>query len=272
MSSGLHLDSTLGSAFLGHFLSTALFGVTSVQTWTYFKKSYQDSRTLNSLDTGYYACGAPYLFNILLSRDKLWQSCRCGEAVLDVCCTYGRSLFNVITVELIVTSGSDNSYRSCGSSGPTMSLIMVYLRPEHNQYDCARTVEAEQWRSARANDDSSGSTVPVHLRTDFVLTLPTYFLEGPYVWSLYAAFSVEILADSLITIAQYLYLRRFRSGVKSNKTDSIIHVVTVYSINTCLITSICGILCLVTYAALPDTFVYWPFYFILGKPHWSVDW
>ncbi|EMD31398.1 hypothetical protein CERSUDRAFT_78183 [Gelatoporia subvermispora B] len=61
-------------------------------------------------------------------------------------------------------------------------------------------------------------------------------------WSLHAGSGAEILADGIITALQYFYLRRFRSGM-TFKT----------------------ILCLITYAAFPDMFIYWPFYFVLGK-------
>ncbi|OCH91939.1 hypothetical protein OBBRIDRAFT_727855, partial [Obba rivulosa] len=87
-------------------------------------------------------------------------------------------------------------------------------------------------------------------------------------WSLYAGFSCEIVADGIITVFQYLILRRFRTGIRS--TDSVIQVLMIYTINTCLVTRqeyiiLCEILCLITYAALPSMFVYWAFYFVSEK-------
>ncbi|KAI0919941.1 hypothetical protein AcV5_001878 [Taiwanofungus camphoratus] len=82
-------------------------------------------------------------------------------------------------------------------------------------------------------------------------------------WSLYVGFAFEVAVDSMITVSQCLLLRRLRTGIRS--TDSAIIVLTIYSINTDMLTSICAILCLITYTVLPHMFVYFAFYFVLSK-------
>ncbi|OCH91938.1 hypothetical protein OBBRIDRAFT_833844 [Obba rivulosa] len=42
-------DGTLGAAFLGHYMTAILFGITSMQTWVYFKEKNTDPIWLRSM-------------------------------------------------------------------------------------------------------------------------------------------------------------------------------------------------------------------------------
>ncbi|OCH91943.1 hypothetical protein OBBRIDRAFT_489701 [Obba rivulosa] len=236
----LSFDSTLGAAFLGHFLSTVLFGVTSVQTWTFFKNSHQDGPVMKSL------------VSFLWILDALHAALLTWSMYHYLVTDFG-NLFAVIkpfwtiAAVIILTNITNMIVRSIFAwrlwklSGGFV-LIPIVLGAL-SLYICGEAF----YFVAKG------------------LSVPTYFGTRPYSWSLYAAFGAEILADSMITVLQYFYLRRFRAGMRFKSTDSVVQLLMVYSINTCLVTSICGILCLVTYTALPNDFVYWPFYFVLGK-------
>ncbi|TBU36341.1 hypothetical protein BD309DRAFT_878541 [Dichomitus squalens] len=39
------LDDTLGAAFIGHFVSTLLYGITSLQAYVYYRDNHNDSKT-----------------------------------------------------------------------------------------------------------------------------------------------------------------------------------------------------------------------------------
>ncbi|TBU26709.1 hypothetical protein BD311DRAFT_698129, partial [Dichomitus squalens] len=40
------LDDTLGAAFIGHFVSTLLYGITSLQAYVYYRDNHNDSKSL----------------------------------------------------------------------------------------------------------------------------------------------------------------------------------------------------------------------------------
>jgi len=84
-------------------------------------------------------------------------------------------------------------------------------------------------------------------------------------WSVYSEFISEMLADGLVTISWCLSLQRLRSGIRSRSTDDVLHALMTYSINSSLLTSLCALLTLVTYAALPNVEIFFAFYTAIPK-------
>ncbi|OCH86415.1 hypothetical protein OBBRIDRAFT_241457 [Obba rivulosa] len=250
----LHFDGTLGAAFLGHFVTSVLFGITSVQTWIYFGRHCKDPLSLRSLvfilwildavHVGLITCGMyHYLIthfgNVFVAIKPYWS----------------------IMVMIMVTNISNIIVRGIFAFRLWKRACHLNLHPQRSQQSTV-----------------SGGSVLVPIIIGFLslyiagdafyfairgLSIPSYFTIHQFSWSLYAGFSGEVAADSIITIYQCLILRRCRTGIRS--TDSVIRVLITYSINTCLLTSICAVLCLVTFALLPNLFVYFAFYFVLGK-------
>ncbi|KIM81741.1 hypothetical protein PILCRDRAFT_488674 [Piloderma croceum F 1598] len=72
--------------------------------------------------------------------------------------------------------------------------------------------------------------------------------------------SGDIACDTLITLSMCYYLHKSRTGLKG--TDTMINLLITYAIRTCLVTTVCTTLCLVTFNALPRDMIYQPFYFI----------
>ncbi|OCH91954.1 hypothetical protein OBBRIDRAFT_490258 [Obba rivulosa] len=233
------------TAFLGFFVATLLFGVTSAQMWAFFKRNRQDSRIdiikamvlfLWILDAGHAALLTWMLYqycvidfgNVLAFLKPLW-TVTAVIILTNIIVTIVRSIF---------------VWRLWKLSRHTLLVPIIIGIPI--LYICGETFYAADFAVKS-------------------LSISTYFMMERYSWSLYAGFSASILADSMITIWQLLYLRRLRASSVLKCTEGVLHVLMVYSINTCLVTSICSILCLVTYAVLPDMLIYWPFYFVLEK-------
>jgi len=78
----------------------------------------------------------------------------------------------------------------------------------------------------------------------------------------YLAFCAAILADALIASSQVVMLWRLRTGFK--RTDSIVRTLMLYSINTGLLTSVMVIVCLITFATMPDDLIYVAIYHIVS--------
>ncbi|KAH9853815.1 hypothetical protein C2E23DRAFT_858909 [Lenzites betulinus] len=78
--------------------------------------------------------------------------------------------------------------------------------------------------------------------------------------------SINALAaagDVSIAIIMCTILNSSRTGF--TKSNMLINKLMVFSVNTGLLTSICACLSLITIVALPDTFVYITFFFLLGR-------
>lgn len=234
----IFLNSTLGAAFVGHFVTTIMFGITTMQTWIYFNKKHIDPGWLRSLVLFLWLLDAIHtaLLTCAIYNDLIINF---GNIIADV------GIYWSIPALVIVTGVSNAivrgvfAFRLWKLSGNAMIVPLVI-----------------------------GALSLYHIGDSIYFAvkgsgIPSVFAIRKYSWSLYAGFGAEIIADSIITFSQYLILRRFRTGIAS--TDSAIHILMVYTINTCLITSLCEVACLVTYATLPDMLVYWAFYWVTEK-------
>ncbi|TFK80523.1 hypothetical protein K466DRAFT_636715, partial [Polyporus arcularius HHB13444] len=82
-------------------------------------------------------------------------------------------------------------------------------------------------------------------------------------WILYLGLSTVVLSDVLISAALCVLLAKRRGNFR--RANSIVRNLIMYSINTCLLTTLCSLAALVAYAASPHTFIYISFYFLLPK-------
>ncbi|KAF8968561.1 hypothetical protein BDZ97DRAFT_1799051 [Flammula alnicola] len=80
---------------------------------------------------------------------------------------------------------------------------------------------------------------------------------------LYVSFGAGVVADSLVAISLCVLLFKSRTGLQ--RTDSILTILMAFSINTGLLTSICALACLITYAIWPQRFIFMGIYFALSK-------
>jgi len=82
-------------------------------------------------------------------------------------------------------------------------------------------------------------------------------------WASTASLSLSIAADVLITASLCWYLHRSRSGLA--RTDKLIDVLIVYTVNTGLLTTICAICTIALSQAYPTTYWDTMFYFMISK-------
>ncbi|KAF4622248.1 hypothetical protein D9613_009607 [Agrocybe pediades] len=80
---------------------------------------------------------------------------------------------------------------------------------------------------------------------------------------LYISFAAAVASDSLVAISLCSLLFWSRTGIK--RTDSILTILMAFTINTGLLTSICAMACLITYAIWPQRFIFMGLYFALSK-------
>jgi len=235
-----HLDfnSTLGAAFLGHFATAILYGITSLQAFTYFKQYFRD----------------PPVMRLLVFT--LWILDTLHAAMI----TY--SMYFYVVLNFADPSIVERPVWSVWTMIMISNLSNIIVRGIF----CHRL-----WRLGRKSWvlPAFVALLSLYIIVDAFyfavrgLHIDTYLDIEQFSWSLYVGFTFEVVADFVITGAQYVYLRQFRTGIRF--TDSVVSVLMLYCINTGLLTSVCALLCLITYATLSHMYVYFAFYFVLSK-------
>jgi len=91
----------------------------------------------------------------------------------------------------------------------------------------------------------------------------TYLKFFKISYLLYLAFGSAVVADAIIASALCIVLAKSRTGFR--RTDSLVNILLVYTINTGLLTGIVAMLCFILYAVMPDTYIFLAIYLNLSK-------
>ncbi|KAI0312785.1 hypothetical protein OF83DRAFT_614442 [Amylostereum chailletii] len=79
-----------------------------------------------------------------------------------------------------------------------------------------------------------------------------------------SALGLDMACDFIIAITMTHYLRRGRANINV-RTNSAIRLLIIYTMNTCLLTTVCATACLVSLVASSDTLIYTLFFFVLAR-------
>ncbi|OCH90037.1 hypothetical protein OBBRIDRAFT_628710 [Obba rivulosa] len=82
---------------------------------------------------------------------------------------------------------------------------------------------------------------------------------------LYLGFVSGAVADILLASSLVTLLWKHRTGFP--RTDSLVRVLIIYTINSGVLTSVCEVMCIVTFSIFPGTFWYYALYMVLPKLH-----
>ncbi|OCH88860.1 hypothetical protein OBBRIDRAFT_805082 [Obba rivulosa] len=210
----MFLDGVLGPAFLGCLVCTALFGVTSMQAYTYFKRDHKDPAALRYLlsfsDSGAHLFLDALHAGLFIDTIYYYVVTHFGDilALLKLHC-----LLMILTREcdfevfIVVSAISDAvvrmifAYRLWKLSG-RLILIPLVVVSLHNDRDPASTHKM------------LGCTIFVPYWRFVVFSFTSWLELRQYQWSIYVAFSCEIVADGIVTALLYSFLRRFCTGVR----------------------------------------------------------
>ncbi|KAI0642393.1 hypothetical protein C8Q79DRAFT_1013672 [Trametes meyenii] len=239
ISSLIDLNSTFGALFVGFGASSVAFGVLSMQAYSYFRRYPSD--------VWWYKClvGAIWLFELV---DQAFI----GHAVYFYVVTKWGQILALL-------------------QGPIWTLIV--------QVVLGATVGAlvkicfglRVWRFSKHN-------VPVtmlimfgtlaQLAAAFLFTVKAFHIQSlAQVGSLKLVGSLALglgMATDVITAAALCYfLRGLKTGY--NRDDSIVNTLTLYAINTGVLTSAISLSTLILFDLMPTNFVFMAFYFVLSK-------
>ncbi|KAF8074572.1 hypothetical protein FPV67DRAFT_587580 [Lyophyllum atratum] len=235
----LNLDRKLGAAFLGNLVAAILYGITCIQALKFFRKKHADDSLpfralilfLWSLDTTQVALVTHALYYYLIS-------------------SYG----DISTTESAVWSIISQVFIICTSDLVIRCLFArrVWLLTNRNKYFLACIV-LPSLLSFATGCAAAGRAFEIRIFES--MTSISYLF--------YLSLAAGVVSD--ILIAGHLCLSLWQRRTSMNKTDSILSVFMLYTINTTLLTTLCSIASLITFAIWPEDFVYIAIYLSMSK-------
>ncbi|KAH0578596.1 hypothetical protein H2248_003737 [Termitomyces sp. 'cryptogamus'] len=254
------LDSTLGAVFLGATLTGILYGITCVQSYTYFKNNNRDKRWFKGT------------ISLLWFLDTLHQALIAQNMYISLVSDFGNYDFLVSSHSNRAASGffyvseiSDVIIRGIFGWRVWISMCLTQSqRINHTATDVPYLLVSQKnipiAVCIAATSLLSFASVLAFLLSNFNGEL-AFFLKVSYL--LYMGLASGMAADVFIAVFLCVNLWRRRSGLR--KTNSLVKTLMMYSINTALLTTISYMACLITYAAMNDNFVWLAIYEILPK-------
>ncbi|KAF8337190.1 hypothetical protein F5887DRAFT_1283008 [Amanita rubescens] len=233
-----YLDTTLGATFVGNVIAGCLYGIASIQAYTYFRRRPTDSIIFRSL-----------LFLVWLA-----------DTTQLIFVTHALYYYMVINYD-----------NPLALLYPNWSILSQVFATCISGFIVRGIFTMRIWLLTRRNYLLVGVIAFASLST-FVFGIAfaiSGFSIGTFAnlhsisYLLYAAFASAVAADVSIAISLCVSLSKRRTGFK--RTDSLLNVLMLYSINSGLLTSLCSIASLVTYAVWPTEFTFIAVFFSQSK-------
>ncbi|EAU86926.2 hypothetical protein CC1G_09783 [Coprinopsis cinerea okayama7 len=238
MSSAMKFDDTLGPLLLGGMFAMALWGITCVQTYTYFSRPRKDRPIFRLIIACLWAIDTfDTSLNIHLTYHYMVSNFMNFSALLI-------PVWSVI-LHVAITATSNFIIR-------TLFAYRIFNLSKGN-------ILVTAWIMAISTTD---------LVTGIIITAKAYQLDNflqldTLSHLMYLTFAAGTGADLSVAIALVWLLRRSRTGFR--KTDGLIKTLMLYTINTGLIVAIDAALGMILYVVMPRNFIFLGFYLLLSK-------
>jgi len=235
----IHYDSTLGAGFVACLISTALYGVTCAQSLSFYQ-NYPHERKIVKwavailwvLDTAHVMLVAHALYWFLVSHFT--------DPLIIIYIPW------TIWASGIVAPTSDAIVRC-------FFIYRIWVLSQKKRWIayplCVLTLAV--WADAIA------------LAVKGFASLTFSHLQR-LSWMLYLGLGLMTAGDFCFAASLCYYLRRGKSGA-NKQTNSMVNILMIYAINTGLITSVFSLASLITFVALPNTYIFLTMYFPLSK-------
>ncbi|OBZ66362.1 hypothetical protein A0H81_13584 [Grifola frondosa] len=233
------LHNTFGALLIGSYLATMLYGLTTHQTYRYFRLYATDGWSLKSMVICLWLLDS---FHTIIVMHTCYYYLVTSYAKPENLLIGVWSTKLVVAITSIVTVVSHlfltRRVYLLGNRSIVLATIIIILALARLGFGLATSIEA------------------------FVQSTFTGFAK--YTWLICSSFGSAVLSDALITIALCVFLHRSRTGHK--RSDSVIDVLMVYTINTGLFTgNLFTLVALICAATMPHNLIYFAVYIIVSK-------
>ncbi|KAF9561798.1 hypothetical protein CPC08DRAFT_761878 [Agrocybe pediades] len=234
------IGSTLGAASIGFYVSCVVFGVFTTQIFVYFRRFPSDRLA----------------YKVLVA--SLWIL----EFVDQIFIAYSVYYYTI-------THYSDPAVLFTGSVIWSLILQITMASMVGTIVKCCFAMRV--WRFSKKNMYMTG-TIAVMIFAQFALAI-VFCIKGFQIKSLLHLHDLQVigslalgggvLTDILIAMALLYCLRKLRTGVR--KADTLIKTLSLYALNTGVLTGAVSLTTLLLYNLCPNTFYFMATYFTLGK-------
>ncbi|KZT25416.1 hypothetical protein NEOLEDRAFT_1133797 [Neolentinus lepideus HHB14362 ss-1] len=235
----LNLNTTLGADFCGFAVSTIVLGILTSQVFTYFKRYPADKP------------GYKLLIATLWILEIVDQCFISHQMYFYSISNYGNPL---VLIDKIVWSLVVQV--EIGAFVGTIVKACFAMRV---------------WRFSGHNIPVTGLVLVLtcaQMGTATLFTVKAFMLDSLIHLSKLKAFGTLSLAlgvttDAVTAIALCYFLGRLKTGYSNS--DSLVNSLSLYAVNTGLLTSAFSLATLILYNTMPDNFIFMGFYFVVSK-------
>ncbi|KAL7282081.1 hypothetical protein ACG7TL_003550 [Trametes sanguinea] len=257
------LDATMGPLLIGVILAAVMYGVSCSQMYYYYTRYQRDPWHIKLLVTAVWTTDS--IHQALISHSVYWY----------LITEYGNPVALTLLSKTIIIEVFFNVrvYR------PVRAKVSVFATPDADSADAdARNLLPPISFFAARVYKLSGKKVylviPVALLIagEFAVAM-AYSIKALYFKTFVDLVQIKGLSISInafaaagdVCIAAILCTILHNSRTGFNKSNTLINKLMVFAVNTGLLTSVCACLSLITILALPNTFVYICFFFLVGR-------
>ncbi|EMD40024.1 hypothetical protein CERSUDRAFT_81328 [Gelatoporia subvermispora B] len=232
-------DTTFGATFIGFAVSSVCFGVLSTQAYTYIKRYPLDRPFYKALvaalwflecvDQAFIAHAIYHYVVTNWGNFLVVQQRAVWTLIMQV--TLG-----AVTGAVVKSCFAMRVWRFSKCNVPVTGLIVILTLAQLG-WACVYTVKAFQLPDLAHVDD---------LKLVGSLSL-----------------ALGVATDIVTAAALCFFLRGLRTGYSQD--DSLVNTLTIYAVNTGILTSAISLCTLILYDIMPDNFIFMAFYFVLSK-------
>ncbi|KAI0339689.1 hypothetical protein BDW22DRAFT_1361266 [Trametopsis cervina] len=233
-------DNTIGAYLIGNTIAAILYGITTVQVYIYYTRPSNDSRV--------FKCLIFVLWLLDTAEQALFSSLLYHYAVKNFANPAALALIpSTISPVAIVCAVSDVCVRS-------IFVFRLWKFSDGRMRFPVLLIAILTFVSLLAG--LALASVCVHFTTLLDIT-------DHASWILYVTFSCGAAADIVIAASMCYTLWAHRTH--SPRTNSLLHALMIYSINSGALTSIFAIVSLITFATMPKNFIFLSILLVLPK-------
>jgi len=234
------LNETVGAGLLGVVLSSILYGITCAQTFNYYTSYPNDRVFLKTLVAGLWVLDTIHMSFVIIMIYH-YTVTHWGDPLALAETTWSLTFSILVGNILTVVVQSFYAYRIYRLSGGNVILPCVIVVLSLCQLGFGIAYMLHNWRAQFIALSESRITS----------------ITGSI------AISTDLLCDLFISITMCILLHRNDTGWKGS--SRIINTLITYTINTCVLLTVCTVALLVTFLTFPSSLIFGIFYYILCR-------
>ncbi|KAF8870234.1 hypothetical protein CPB84DRAFT_1717348 [Gymnopilus junonius] len=254
MDASFNAHSTLGALLIGIFVSCCLFGVSTVQTYTYYTRFPEDGAWLKFMVMAVWKVLSSYSREMRITLDLLYRFCELAHYICMSQTVYNLAVTNFGNPSALLTLGLSIDVAVFFSAVIT-TVAQLFFVERLRLLSKSRWIAMACWVLSLARLSLLMAMFAKMVQMSVKQTNAAQILKA-----IKPLFATVLIGGSTLDffIALYLgyYMKISKPKVYFWSTSVMIDTVAMWSIETGLLTGITELVFLITFFALPDTWIW----------------